>query len=552
MKYMPVLNRVLPRKTLEKLTVSALLLIACAGITNLLSARFFYGAGDSASMIDLVKQAASGHGLSRSSFNSANDLWTLFSATAETYCNSEFVPRFRDASVLTWHPYWLAYPIAALTFIPGVRAATAVMMLIALSHIGVLGLAWWFLRRQGVPLLLAAIFCVTIFVFKPWSESVLGQLYFDRMFLLPGTALVLLTHLRLTEKSGSILAIAALALLCALISERPAMMAGVFLIGYPILLKGWKVAKSRDSLLLIGMGMLNLVYVFVYVRFFQESPYLGNWTSAAGMISELQSALLPGGSRFPPTMKLLAVLAPFLLLSVFSWRMGLIAIGSILPNLMVSVGGAEKNVFLTHYHMPYLPFVLAGAALGLAGLWSRIARGSHDHRRFNYADARSTFVVASLLVAMAAYSNWFNPYDLSRTFVFDRPIDPALANSVVPGLPNPNLEGAKAMRIFSSDFVSIIPKGVAVSAPEWMWPSLVDRGGIAIDFLPYGISEDRYLITTYARMGDGSHQLQLTSFQPEAESAKMRSCLQDRIDRQYTPVRQADYGGLRFVIYSKK
>ena len=69
------------------------------------------------------------------------------------------------------------------------NALTVVRILTALSHIGVLGLLWWFLRRDNVPMAVAAMFVLAEFVFKPVSESLMGQLYFDRLFLLPRTAL---------------------------------------------------------------------------------------------------------------------------------------------------------------------------------------------------------------------------------------------------------------------------------------------------------------------------------------------------------------------------
>ena len=45
-------------------------------------------------MIDLIRNVAAGHGL-RSSFNSANDLWTLLASNADAYCRLTFIPRFR-------------------------------------------------------------------------------------------------------------------------------------------------------------------------------------------------------------------------------------------------------------------------------------------------------------------------------------------------------------------------------------------------------------------------------------------------------------------------
>lgn len=563
----------------EKAIFFALLVIATVGMTQFLAVRFFTGHADSASMVDLIRNIATGQGL-RSSFNSGNDIWPLLTANADAYCRLTFIPRFRDASVLIWHPYWVAYPMAALTALPGVNALTVVTFLTALSHIGVLGLLWWFLRRQNVPMAVAAMFVLAVFVFKPVSESLLGQLYFDRLFLLPGTALVLLVHLHFTEKARSLWLIAALAFFCVLLSDRPCIMVGVFLLGYPLLRQGRKVVRSSDSIVLMAMGLACLIYAFLYFWFVQHNPEYTSLT-IPGAFEWLKTSLAPDGALRPQSMKLFAVLTPFILLGLFDWRLGLIAVGSVVPNLMVSVGGAEKNLFLTHYHMPYLPFVLAAAAVGLVRLW-RLARdragAAQPARMLPTTDAikamlaaaeavglprlwrlardraggaqparmlMATAALTAMLAMVAAYSNWFNEADLTHTFVFNHPMDPILPPALVPGLTDRRHSYDFVFRDFSRDLVSTIPRGSAVSAPEGLWPALVDRKILTIDFMPFGIGPDPYVVLVYAPNPISGPELQL----PVVPDAKVRACVQSRVDQSYREIRQAEFGSLRYVIY---
>jgi hypothetical protein len=58
----------------------------------------------------------------------------------------------------------------------------------------------------------------------------------------------------------------------------------------------------------------------------------------------------------------------FLFLSIFNIRFFLIALSSLLPNLFISIGGAEKTGLTTHYHSFYIPFLISGAVFGFIKL----------------------------------------------------------------------------------------------------------------------------------------------------------------------------------------
>lgn len=46
--------------------------------------------------------------------------------------------------------------------------------------------------------------------------------------------------------------------------------------------------------------------------------------------------------------------------------MAILALGALVPNLLGSIGGAEKLGWTTHYHSPYFPFLVLAVLLGYA------------------------------------------------------------------------------------------------------------------------------------------------------------------------------------------
>jgi len=209
-------------KRVETAAVIAAALIATAGLFDLLKLQFFSQATDSAMMVDLLVQAARGQGLFSTAFNAVYSIFPVLGVDADTYCRSDFATLYRDVSGLRWHAYLMTFPLAALTWVPGLGALNVVVGAIAVNFIGSLLVVWLRLRRASVPIIVAATFVVLLFVFKPWANAAMGQFYFDRLFLLPGLVLVLIVHDRLAGRNIAFAWIVALTILCALISERPA------------------------------------------------------------------------------------------------------------------------------------------------------------------------------------------------------------------------------------------------------------------------------------------------------------------------------------------
>lgn len=493
-------------------------------------------------MVDLIDNVAAGKGMVSPTFTSFYSAWILLVKTPELYCSEAFDTLFVDASFARWHPYLIAYPMAALTWLPGVDAFDVTVLLLAISLIGGLSAAYWFLRRQGVGAGLAILFVGAVFLFQPWAGNLVGQFYFDRLFFLPALLLVFTVHDRLNTGRGNWVLIVLSAVICFLISERGAIMGGAFLIAYTVL---WRpmVWRSRDALLLIGLGLCGLVYVGLYATFVQDSKYYTS-ISLGSVIGTLDQAFGEHGSLRPQTEKMIAMVLPMVALSIFNWRAFLLTVGALLPNFLVTIGGAEKTGVTTHYHMPYLPFLVAGAALGLAQL-SQLAKKPAGARGLGYQA-----LAGAGLAAIGAYGYYFDLTNLAQPVSFTATPSQAQFAAVAPVDSWPLIQIAKARQDFFRRVAAEIPLGASVTSSDWAMPALVERGIKLIDYAPAGLGLRDFVIVEYPA-GEPSMPM-VPSFATGEDLKTIRRCVDDRIRATHDPVREISNPGSTFVVFAAR
>lgn len=263
----------------------------------------------------------------------------------------------RERSLLLGHAYFVLYPVAQLVrFIP-VRAV--LLFLHALSFCGLLALAYFLLRRSGVSVAGAAIFCLLIVAQPAWWEGLLwGQFYPDRLFILLGVLLMALAAVPVVPaaRNSNRLWLFLAALACASINERGAIVSGIFLLLYALVY--WK-KPGIDRYYKIGLGVVLLGYGLVAVKLLlpTDSSYQSFLpTNFAGL-----NALIHMPAFLPMVKLFLLINAPLLLLALFEWRAAVIAAVLMLPNIFGNIGGAEKLGWATHYpSFFFAPLVWAG------------------------------------------------------------------------------------------------------------------------------------------------------------------------------------------------
>jgi hypothetical protein len=86
--------------------------------------------------------------------------------------------------------------------------------------------------------------------------------------------------------------------------------------------------------------------------------------------------------------------APLLCLAVFEWRAASIAVILMLPNILGSIGGAEKDGWSTHYPSFFFPSLVWAAMLGYAVLYQKAA----SRKRLRVALAGASALVLYLCI----------------------------------------------------------------------------------------------------------------------------------------------------------
>jgi hypothetical protein len=240
--------------------------------------------------------------------------------------------------------------------------------------------------------------------------------------------------------------------------------------------------------------------------------------------SSAVSFLKAGLTNLPPeSRKFLAINAVLLLpFSLVGGIWSVVAAGSILPNLLGTVGGAEKLGWMTHYHSAYFPFLLFATIVGAATLYRR--------------SPRIAAICATLATALAAVFLLLNPIspapllDLSpRNFH-----DTALAQMVDFQLGSGAADFLLARAKFYQSVASLIPAESEVSTTEFYMPALYEHGIHKLRFYPLGVGKSRYVIVPYLESptGDITYTGHISYTQPSVAD-ETNHCLTTRLMATY-------------------
>jgi hypothetical protein len=510
--------------------------------------RYYTQAGDSAGFVDLVRVVAETGGMVSAIFSSAYSIFPLLASGSESYCQSELVNHFEHISFTEWHPYLIAYLIALPVKLFGIGSLQVSSFVNALNVVGALSVIWLYLRVNNVNRLSAISFMLALSIFPVWGEAIDGQFYFDRLYALPCIILILFIVNNKAGRQGASLPLTlVLFLLCLSISERTALLTSIYFL--MVWLLQYHKLLDRRNLLNLGLAIVGLIYVFAYMRYFQNSLYY-NSISLAQAIENIKQSLLPEGRLFYPTMKWLIVLFPMLLLCSVVPKNLFIVLALITPNLLVSVGGAEKTGFSTHYHAGYLPFIIAYAAIGFAKATEVISRSLDRHKKYtllgfdlNWLHQIVSIVILFSIIAIGA--TWTPAgFDAASTRHLFATYESIFVNN--------NARHVLASRGAAlRETASVVPGFSGVSAPEFVMPALVSNGNAAVDYFPIGLGYRPYIIVHYSNPSKDDEP-DIFSFLDSKEKHKISQCVQYRLDELYDKVRKINLDGASYIVYRKK
>ena len=322
--------------------------------------QFYFHNGDSAFLVDLINNIGATNIFNSSIYNSFYYFAPYLSANSESYCtlnlhDTNFVPNMLKYG----HAYLIAFPISLFTKI-GIEALSVSAFVFTLNYFLVFLFIFFFLKKK-TNLIIAGIFTFALIIWQPVSSGIVGQLYFDRLFILPMT-LIIFFYYNLDKSKFYFYFIIALSLLNLLIHERAALMTGFFLVSYSLLNFNSRLFFNKKIFFLLILGFLLILYYYIYSRYFQVSYYQSS-IELKTLLHNLYKIFLDA-TYANLSKNLFFVVVPLLLLSYSNFRLFLISIIAVIPNFIVTVGGAEKTSFGTHYHSYYIPFLIASATIG--------------------------------------------------------------------------------------------------------------------------------------------------------------------------------------------
>jgi hypothetical protein len=459
----------------EYLIAVALFVAAVITLTNLKLAMVNEFQGDSAMFFQMTDNIAE-RGLPVSNLFEnlqTNAVHRIFMMTAAQLANDPLTPTsVAEGNIFGLHAYYVMYPLSLLARIIPTRAL--LMGFFALAFAGVPVIAYLWLRRRGIPILAAVLFCLVITAHPSWSEGMLnGQFYPDRLFLLLGFVFMCLIAREGTPRSWQLTA----AILCALVTERAAIISGIFVLLYVALY--WR-KRSLDRYFKLGLAAGLLLYGFFILKFVVAGTTSGYaYSQFLRSLAELiASSHSPGYAS--KALVFLTINAIFLIIALFEWRAAIIAAVLMLPNLLGNIGGAEKTGWTTHYHDLYLPALLWAAMLGYC-----VAYRQAKSLRLTgavYAGGLTLVLLSGLIDPYASAPMNVSFSNIANLFPFQ------FAHDVTTNLG----ANGEALRAYHAGVSAAVPEGAIVSTPEGAMTDLYSHRTVRI--FPNGIDTADYAV----------------------------------------------------------
>jgi hypothetical protein len=463
----------------ERVVLAVLFLGLAVPMAYVKNSKWVEGYGDTA-MLGQATQSVATRGLPLVQSTPSIEAFMnrqIASLPAKVACNVDLTtPLETEENFFRVHTYLILYLIAPLTWILPVSIIWSTLTVAV--FLGLVFATYIFLRNGGVPIVASALFGALVTVHPVWSQGLyFWQPYVDRLFLLLGGLFIFAVVARHLNRHWVIL----FGVLSALLLERVGIVIGVFAVGYTLLY--WrKRQKDRYFLLVCGMGFV--IFSYIVVRIFVNDYYSNYGGYLPVSWDDLLLRLATPEFRNNLDLFLIVNLGVFGLLSLFDLRALALAVVIMSPNMIGSIGGAEKTGWSTHYHSLYFPFLMWAAASGFIylfrtvkprimrlGLYTLPALGILIFGTMNPPFTKADLQEYSL-------TNFFGNNAVLRSFS-DLPL---------------YLDSTRRYQVqmMQTDVGGVIPEGSSVSGPESVFPSLYEHHTLYI--YPIGMDVADYAI----------------------------------------------------------
>lgn len=486
---------------------------------------FFIQNIDSAGYVNLVTNVSNGNGMVSSIFNSYYSLLPTLTMSGDDYCTYDMGEAYSEQSFFRWHAHLITYLIAIFVKI-GFPSLSVVISINTIGLIGAMFVPIIYLKYKKVPLIIILGFFLCLFFWIPLSEAIFGQLYIEKIYPLLMVSIILLSYEYLNNeklKKNILKYIVILTFIAILISERASMMTGMFFMSYTILFSGIKFYKNRKAKNLFFLGIVGFGWYLIYTIFFYDSPYASSF-DISNIKNNLKAIFDYGSNYNLLVIKLLIVVFPMLIISAFGRQILIIAIFSLIPNLILNIGGALKTGFTSHYHMMYIPFLISAATISILEL-------NHYIKVYFGSDHKKKLISSSLLLIVLLGFTFFNmkyePYNLKPiSFNFDK-------QSYLYDVITKDINYDRKLKdINLSEFLKTENSNdIKISSSSWLMPFLSDIENVKVNSFPIGIYDSDFILLP---MKIDSENIDLPSYlSPDLDKEQKQECIKDYLKLNY-------------------
>lgn len=481
---------------------------------------------DTAGFLELIDQSSFSRPLSGDYFRSARGLVPLITTSPEKICSVIPYVNFGNPSFFDIHPYLIATPMSALSWLlPFNTAFIAALWLSASVFLG-LTTIFVFLKQLRVSVFTRICFMAALLIYPVLAQSLLGQAYFDRLMFGPGVLLVVLIWWSKNKSLKVWKGICVSGICLSLISERGAALASLTMIGYLVLLHGTASFRVRELRRVLFIGFASLTYLIVWN--FRWQSY-GAYSSISLSLVKSRISNLFSEALFPALSAFIIVSIGFILLAMFSGRTFIVLVLSMSPNLLLSVGGAELTGFFTHYHQTYLPMMIAASAIGIFAV---------EHRLQSFSQVslarKLRLTIGPMLLAVTFMSSTSQVYGTDASDLQQLRDTWLIRQNSLNYLKHQSDELQTV-----SDYVARLKEGT-VSAPEGMMPALLLSGVRDVEYWPMGVGEAEILVVPVDENGPNPYPV---GFWGDTET--LRQCLKIEISGKYRELKAFEEASIK-------
>lgn len=464
-------------KKTEALIMSLLTTLLFSLLYLYYKATMPYTYGDSAFLIEsVVNLSDSGITTSRLLAQNAATQKLGFGAL-DIYCRKGLQATQFAPDPYNWltslHAYLILYLIVPFARVIGALNALSVFTALTFSSIPLV--AYVYLRKIGSSIAASTLAAAICIIHPAWQISSVGQFYVDRFFI-PLAMLYVISlyqYFKFELKFDSqpktlIIWVILLGLLGGFTSERNMLTVVIFSLGYACIAQ----ASYRKKFIIIGFSFICLLYLYIYIRFFHGTADNARVESGIFNIQAWVQALkIPGLSEY-----LLFNMALLVLPAIITPRLFLAVLPIVAINCIVTIGGAEKNGWATHYHSHYFGFIVASFLVAIGEVNDKTR-----NRAEIFFQKFLVFFLASITMSLTlSYKHYYDNQSVFR----------ALWDYHAKAKKESNTRAQ--IEIFEK-LVKNVPVGASVTATEWAMAAWYLRGNTATIF-PIGIGLSDYIM----------------------------------------------------------